>query len=128
MSTPFQAIPLSRHVSETGVLTAVQFDEDVPFQPKRLFFINNVPTGVVRGKHAHRKCIQYLICTIGTCEVLIDTVTSKTLVKLSSTSDGLLIPPRTWLEISNFSPETVLLVLASDNYDLNDYIFDIKDL
>jgi hypothetical protein len=121
-------VPLTKFQSDNGVLTPIQFDQILPFPPKRIFLINEVPAEGVRGRHAHKQCIQFLICINGGCDIWIDVGSKKSNLRLADGSEGLLVPPLTWLEISNFSPGAALLVIASDNYEEDDYIYDQRNL
>jgi hypothetical protein len=89
-----------------------------------LFFINAVPEQVVRGGHAHKECFQFLVALAGQISVFLDDGERRKNVILSSSTVGLLIPPMTWAAQLDFSPGSVLAVLASHDYDEADYIRD----
>src|SRR6266702_6127338 len=55
-----------------GDLTVGQFESEFPFRPKRYFIISGVPSGEIRGEHAHKQCHQFLICAYGQCSVTLD--------------------------------------------------------
>ncbi len=105
-----------------GTLTVVDYDHSLPFAPRRMFTIQDVPEGFFRGNHAHKQCHQLLICLKGSCIVQLDDGKSRMSVLLDSNALGLHIPPRTWGVQYQFSNDAVLHVLASDPYDPNDYI------
>ncbi|MDF2857029.1 MAG: WxcM-like protein [Neobacillus sp.] len=98
--------------------------KDIPFAIQRVYYIYEVLPGERRGFHAHKKLEQYLICIAGSCTILLDDGSEMKHVTLNDPSEGLYIGPGTWREMYNFSPEAVLLVLASEHYDENDYIRD----
>ncbi len=75
-----------------------------------------------RGFHAHRELIQVAVCLKGSCDILMDNGHEKEVIGLNSPSQGLVIDIMQWHEMSNFSEDCVLLVLASDVYDESDYI------
>lgn len=95
-------------------------DADLPFHVKRIFYIYDV-TGN-RGGHRHKKTSQLLICTSGSCEVYCFDGKTKQRFTLNEPGKGLLVPPSDWHTMENFSENAVLLVLASESYDPNDYI------
>src|SRR5690349_9086255 len=55
-----------------GDLTVGEFESEFPFRPKRYFIISGVPSGEIRGEHAHKQCHQFLICAYGQCSVTVD--------------------------------------------------------
>lgn len=76
----------------------------------------------IRGKHAHKSLEQVLICTSGSCKILLDDGNSKTVVNLDDPKKGLYISNNLWREMFDFSDDAVLMVLASDYYKEEDYI------
>ena len=108
--------------NQTGALTFLEATRDVPFEIKRVYYIYNVAEGARRGFHAHKKLEQYLICIHGRCTILLDDGREKEQTVLSDPSVGLYVGPGIWHEMYDFSPGAVLLVLAADFYDEDDYI------
>jgi len=96
----------------------------LPFEPRRSFTVFNVPSREVRGEHAHRTLHQFLVCLKGECAVLADDGHNREEVLLNTPGLGVHIPPMGWAVQYKFSPDAVLLVLASDVYDPADYIRD----
>jgi serine acetyltransferase len=107
-----------------GDLTAIEFDGDLPFRPRRSFVIFGVPSREIRGEHAHRACHQLLVCVHGSCRVLVDDGGNRTQLVLDSPTLGLHLPPMIWSSQHGYTPDAVLLVLASEPYDAADYIRD----
>jgi UDP-2-acetamido-3-amino-2,3-dideoxy-glucuronate N-acetyltransferase len=105
-----------------GDLTVGQFDNEFPFHPKRYFIISGVPSGEIRGEHAHKRCHQFLICTYGQCSVTVDDGTTRVEVVLDSPSIGIYLPPMIWGKQWQYSADAALLVFASELYDPDDYI------
>jgi dTDP-4-dehydrorhamnose 3,5-epimerase-like enzyme len=109
-----------RQYFDVGTLVPIEM-EDLPFEMKRIFYVYGV-NNMIRGQHAHRVCQQALVCLNGsvtvTCE---DGKDSKTVV-LDNPSKALYIPAGIWASQIYDSPETVLLVICSDKYDLDEYI------
>ncbi|EEZ9794195.1 TPA: WxcM-like domain-containing protein, partial [Escherichia coli] len=76
----------------------------------------------VRGYHAHRKLKQMAICVKGYCTFTLDDGFERISIKLDNPAQGLLIESCLWREMSDFSEDCVLLVLADADYDELDYI------
>ena len=106
-------------------LTPIEELIDVPFDIKRVYYITKVPQGISRGFHAHRKLHQVLICLNGSVKIKVKTPKEETEFILDNSSVGLYIGPYIWREMYNFSEGAVLLVVASDCYNEDDYIRNI---
>ena len=78
--------------------------------------------GVVRGYHAHKTLQQILVCIHGSCKIRLDNGKEKKVVPLEKPYEGLYVSNSMWREMFDFSPDAVLMVLASDFYDESDYI------
>lgn len=105
-----------------GSLTVMDYDSSLPFIPKRMFAVQDVPKGAYRGNHAHRQGHQLLMCLKGSCRVFLDDGTNRVDLLLDSSNFGVYIPPNCWGVQYKFSSDAVLSVMASDHYDQNDYI------
>ena len=105
-----------------GSLIAIESNKDIPFDMKRIYYIFDTKPGVVRGHHAHKTLEQMLICVSGSCTIVLDDGEKRSEVVLSDPSTGLYIGANIWHEMKDFSEGAVLLVLASDFYNENDYI------
>lgn len=108
---------------ERGSLIALEgLSEKVPFEIKRVYYIFGTKPNVIRGKHAHYKLKQLLICVNGSVDILIDDGKNKDTIRLDSPDKGLYIDGFIWHDMHNFSKDAVLVVLASDHYNEVDYI------
>jgi len=105
-----------------GNLSANELAETLPFPVRRYFLVFDVPSKEVRGEHAHRECRQFLVCVKGSCHVVLDDTERVEEYVLDRPDTGLLLPPMVWGVQYKFSPDAVLLVLASHAYDAADYI------
>lgn len=88
------------------------------------YYIYDTLEGVRRGFHAHKQLKQLMICVHGSCKILLDNGTEKEIVVLDKPYEGIFIESNMWREMYDFSPDAVLLVLASEVYDESDYIRD----
>lgn len=110
------------HGDERGQLVALEETKDIPFKIKRVYYMYDTGEGVRRGFHAHKCLEQILICIHGSCKILLDNGTEKETVVLDKPYEGLYVSNDMWREMYDFSPDAVLMVLASELYDEADYI------
>ncbi len=116
-----------QHGDERGQLVALEEKKDIPFEIKRVYYMYDTGQGVRRGYHAHKKLEQILICIHGSCKILLDNGHEKKVVPLEKPYEGLYISNDMWREMYDFSPDAVLMVLASEYYDESDYIRDYDE-
>jgi dTDP-4-dehydrorhamnose 3,5-epimerase-like enzyme len=114
------------HGDYAGNLVALEKGEEFPFDIKRVYYIWGTDKDAVRGRHAHRKLEQVVICTSGSCDFILDDGKERTTIHLDNPAQGLYIKEYIWREFTNFSPDCVVVVLASEHYDENDYIRDYQ--
>ncbi len=107
---------------ERGSLIAIEAEKSVPFPVRRVYYIFGTKEGVERGFHAHKALNQVAVAVTGSCEVVLDDGETETTVLLDSAEKGVLIEPKVWHYMRNFSPDCVLLLLADQHYDEADYI------
>jgi dTDP-4-dehydrorhamnose 3,5-epimerase-like enzyme len=107
---------------DRGSLVAIEAKFTVPFEVKRVYYIFETKFGVARGFHAHRELQQVAICVSGKCRMLVADGMQREDVWLDSPTKGLLIGGMVWREMHDFSPDCVLLVLANQHYNEDDYI------
>jgi acetyltransferase-like isoleucine patch superfamily enzyme/dTDP-4-dehydrorhamnose 3,5-epimerase-like enzyme len=118
---------LPTFVDLRGSLAVGEFLQQIPFVPKRYFVVYDVPGKDVRGEHAHRHCRQFLVCLRGSLSVVVDDGTSSEEILLDQPCIGLYLPPMVWAVQYQYSPDAMLLVFASDQYDAADYIRDYDE-
>lgn len=115
-------INLRQYGQKDGSIVPVEFGE-LPFIPVRLFYIFDVPTGEIRGNHAHKKCEQLIICVSGDFTLKAEYGNGVTEERtMYNKNQAYCVKPKTWLTLSNFSAHATCLVLASRPYELEDYI------
>jgi len=110
-----------------GSLVALEEEKTVPFAIKRVYYIFGTQPDVSRGFHAHHNLKQVAVCVTGSCHMILDSGITREEVILDSPTEGLLIEDLVWREMHDFSDDCVLLVLASEHYDEDDYIRDYDD-
>lgn len=107
-----------------GNLCAAEVGGGLPFVPRRMFMVYDVPHRKVRGEHAHRECHQLLIAGKGSVNVVVDDGVNRQEFILDSPSIALHIQPMVWAIQYKYTQDAVLTVLASDEYSAEDYIRD----
>lgn len=125
MDKPFLHV-LTKAFDSRGVLTPLNYiptRDGTQLPVKRVFFITNVPADSARGGHAHRNCHQMIVAVAGSFRVS----SGDSTVILSNTEYGMCIPPGNFVDLSGFSAGAICLIIASEPYDPNDFIFASKE-
>ena len=115
------------HGDDRGQLIAFEEYKDIPFRIKRVYFMYDTKSEVVRGHHAHKNLEQILVCVHGSCKVRLDNGSEKKVVPLEKPYEGLYVSHAVWREMFDFSEDAVLMVFASELYDESDYIRDYDE-
>ena len=123
----FKLIDFHIFGDERGSLVSLEANKNIPFDIKRVYYIFDTKNDIVRGKHAHKNLQQILIAISGSCKVLVDNKKEKQIFGLSNPAKGLYIENNVWREMFEFSKDCVLLVLASEIYNKEDYIFNYEE-
>jgi dTDP-4-dehydrorhamnose 3,5-epimerase-like enzyme len=113
---------LKTHTDKRGSLTIVERGLEIPFDIQRVYWIHNVPQGEERGRHSNTEMYEYVVAVNGSVDITLEDTNGRREYHLDSKEKGLLIPPDTWDELRNFSPDAVLLVMASHSYNPDTYI------
>ena len=116
-----------QHGDERGQLVALEENKEIPFTVRRVYYMYDTKEGVRRGVHAHKSLEQILICIHGTCKILLDNGREREEVLLNKPYEGVYVANDMWREMFDFSPDAVLMVLASDYYKEKDYIRNYND-
>ena len=112
--------------STKGALGVLEF-RDLPFEAKRIYWISHVPSGAIRGLHAHKSLSQLLILVSGGLKIILDNGQERQEIKLSGAGDAILLQPGLWREIFDFDEGTVALIVCDQDYDESDYIREYSD-
>jgi dTDP-4-dehydrorhamnose 3,5-epimerase-like enzyme len=115
-------ITLNTHTDNRGSLTVLEDGIDVDFEIKRFFYIYNVNEKSVRAGHRHHKNKQALICVKGSCIIFVNDGSKKEQFTLDSATKCLILDPADWHTMHDFTRDAILLILASEHYDVTDYI------
>ena len=120
-------VELDEHGDNRGTLIALEQNKNIPFEIKRVYYMFDTKKGVRRGYHAHKCLKQILICVHGECKILLDNGHEQKIVHLDRPNKGLIVESNMWREMFDFSEDAVLMVLASELYDEDDYIRNYDD-
>lgn len=115
------------HGDNRGQLVAIEEFKDIPFKIRRVYYMYNTSQGIRRGFHAHKSLQQILICIHGSCKILLDSGKEKKVIPLENPYEGLYVSNNMWREMFDFSSDAVLMVVASELYDEEDYIRNYDD-
>jgi hypothetical protein len=114
-------LDLKTFTDKRGNLTVIE--KVIPFDIKRIFYIYGVDDSA-RGGHRHRKTVQAAICIQGSCEIYNNDGTREEQFVLDQPNKCLILEPSDWHTMNHFTKDAILMVLASEFFDQNDYIFE----
>lgn len=115
------------HGDDRGQLVALEEFKDIPFTIKRVYYMYDTAEGIHRGFHAHKSLQQILVCIHGSCKIKLDNGRETKVVPLEKPYEGLYVSNVMWREMYDFSSDAVLMVLASELYNEDDYIRDYDE-
>ncbi len=115
-------IDFQKHGDDRGSLVVAEYEKEIPFLVKRIYYIYGVDDDKRRGFHSHKNLRQVYIAIHGSVKVMLDDGERQETVLLDNPAQGLYIGHNVWREIFDFSNDAVLLVLASEKFSESDYI------
>lgn len=121
-----ELISFKENGDNRGKLVVIEGMEDIPFDIKRIFYIYGSDNDVIRGRHANRRTEFILINVCGSSKVKVYDGTNEEVFVLDKPHTGIYIPNMLWKDMYDFSDNSVLLVLASEHYDSEEYIRDFN--
>ncbi len=116
-----KTIELPKILDDRGNLSFVEQNNHIPFEIKRTYWIYDVPGGEARGGHSYKQNQEFIIALSGSFDVILDDGETKKTFSLNRSYYGLYVPNGLWREMNNFSTNSLALVLASTDYNVNDY-------
>nr|CAD6596197.1 WxcM-like domain-containing protein [Rhizobium sp. Khangiran2] len=120
-------IELKTLTDTRGELCVAEIGTQLSFSPRRVYYLRNPRPDEPRGFHAHKTLEQIAVCVTGACTFVLDDGQTRESVRMRDGTRGLYLGPMLWHEMHDFTPDCVLLVLASDIYDEADYIRDFNE-
>ena len=119
-----EIIQLPKIMDPRGNLSFFETEKHIPFKIKRTYWIYDVPGGEKRGGHAYKQTEEFVVALSGSFDVVLDNGITREAFSLNRSYYGLYIPKMFWREMCNFSTNSLALIVASTDYDENDYIRD----
>lgn len=110
-----------------GNLSIIEQFSQVPFEIRRVYWIYDVPGGFDRGGHAYKESEEFIVALSGSFDVELDDGEQKQTYQLNRSYNGLYVGKAMWRRMTNFSTNSLALVLASTDYNPDDYIMDYQD-
>jgi len=120
-------INLPKFLDLRGNLSFIEEDTHLPFKIRRVYWIYDVPGGEHRGGHAFRNTDELIVALSGSFEVVLTDSASEIVFPLNRSYYGVIVPKLYWRKLQNFSTNSLALIIASTEYDENDYIRDFED-
>lgn len=120
-------ISLPKIGDERGNLSIIEQIKQIPFEIKRVHWIYDVPGGLDRGGHAYKETEEFIVALSGSFDVVVDDGSVKMTYPLNRSYFGLYVPKGMWRTMTNFSTNSLALVLSSTEYDENDYVSDYEE-
>jgi len=108
--------------AEGGNITVINNSEEIPFDIKRVYYLYDVPGGEGRGGHGHKELQQIIVAASGSFDLTVDDGKVKRTFHLARPNMGIYMPAGLWRELDNFSSGSICLVLASEDYNEEDYL------
>lgn len=121
-----QIIELPKILDRRGNLSVIEEMKQIPFKIERTYWIYDVPGGEKRGGHAYYKNEEFIVALSGSFDVILDNGKEIQRYSLNRSYYGLYVPKGWWRQMENFSTNSVALLLASTEYDKDDYIYDYE--
>lgn len=123
----YKVIDFDVHPDERGNLTALSSFQEIPFEIKRIYYTWNMPKEAIRGGHAHRVLDEVMVCLHGSCDFVLDDGKEKITVTLDRPNKGLYVEASLWRHFTNFSPDCVVILIASDYFHPEDHVKDYNE-
>lgn len=122
-----QIINLPKIADPRGNLSIIEQFKQIPFEIKRVHWIYDVPGGMDRGGHAYKETEEFIVALSGSFDVELDNGKEKKTYPLNRSYYGLFVPKGIWRTMTNFSTNSLALVLSSTDFSEDDYIMDYDE-
>lgn len=122
-----QIVNLPKIADPRGNLSIIEQIKQIPFEIRRVHWIYDVPGGCNRGGHAYKETEEFIVALSGSFDVELDDGTTKYTYPLNRSYYGLYVPKGIWRTMTNFSTNSLALVLSSTEYDESDYVMNYEE-
>jgi len=120
-------IQLPKFLDERGNLSFFENDNQVPFSMSRAYWIYDVPGGEVRGGHAYKTLQEFIVALSGSFDVILNDGKDEKRFSLNRSYMGLYVPKMIWRQMENFSTNSLVLIVADQEYKESEYIRDFNE-
>ncbi len=120
-------VDLPKITDPRGNLSIIEQIKQCPFEIKRVHWIYDVPGGIDRGGHAFKETEEFIVALSGSFDVVVDNGCTQKTFPLNRSYFGLHVPKGMWRTMTNFSTNSLALVLSSTEYDENDYVMNYDE-
>lgn len=122
-----QILKLPKILDSRGNLSFIEADKHIPFDIVRSYWIYDVPGGEKRGGHAYKNNQEFIVALSGSFDVIINDGNEEKIYTLNRSYYGLYVPKMMWRQMENFSTNSLALILASTDFDSDDYIYNYDE-
>lgn len=120
-------IELPKILDKRGNLSFVEFPGQIPFEIFRTYWIYDVPGGEIRGSHAFKEQLEFIIALSGSFDVVLHNGTEEVKYSLNRSYYGLYVPKMHWRRMENFSTNSLALIVSDKAFSEGDYIRDFEE-
>lgn len=120
-------VSLQDHSDKRGNLNVAEYQKEIPFLVKRIFFNYNTDTSMHRAEHANTNSCFFMISLSGSCDVIVNDGQSETVYKLDDPCQGLYLDKMVWKKMTNYTSNNILLILTDNLFDAAEYIEDYEE-
>lgn len=120
-------INLPKIGDERGNLSIIEQFKNIPFEIRRVYWIYDVPGGLDRGDHAYKEAQEFIVALSGAFDVVLNDGENEKKFSLNRSYMGLYVPKGMWRKMSNFSTNSLALVLSSTDYSEEDYVMEYDE-
>lgn len=113
----WKRVQIKKAAEPDGILYVMENKREIPFDIQRVFLVANVQQGKTRGDHATKKTRLVLFPVSGSCKVVVDDGTTKETFQMNDPSEGLLIEPKVWRSMQEFTPDCVMMAVCDRPFE-----------
>ena len=125
--TDCKIISLPKIGDDRGNLSIIEQLKQIPFVIKRVHWIYDVPGGLDRGGHAFKETEEFIVALSGSFDVVVDDGEATKTYSLNRSYFGLYVTKGMWRTMTNFSTNSLALVLSSTEFNEHDYVSDYNE-
>jgi hypothetical protein len=110
-----------------GNLSFIEEENHLPFKIKRIHWIYDIKSGNYDTGYALRNTLQLVVALTGSFNIVLNDGQEDFTYFLNRAYFGILIPKMFWFKLENFSANSLVMIVASNEIDESDFIRDLKE-